>query len=182
MIINDKVIHGDTSAGELGHTVVHVEGEKCLCGRKGCLFQYASGAALLKNSGMITPASTEENFVIKDQLNYGQLLDRFVDELKQGNQQYREILDNAARYLGIEIVNIFNLLSPGLLVIGSSIPGLAELYMPPLLHSLSLETIVEKNIAPRIGLAKYGADAIALGAAMNVIKAFCADPRNFLDT
>jgi glucokinase len=46
-LVNGKLYQGFTGpAGEIGHTVVEVDGRRCSCGNRGCLMAYASGIAL----------------------------------------------------------------------------------------------------------------------------------------
>ncbi|MEG2336454.1 MAG: ROK family protein, partial [Bacteroidales bacterium] len=42
-VVNDELIYGyDGLAGELGHTIIIINGRSCACGRKGCLERYVS--------------------------------------------------------------------------------------------------------------------------------------------
>ncbi len=46
-VVNGDVMYGhDGFAGELGHTIVDIDGRLCGCGRKGCLETYASANGL----------------------------------------------------------------------------------------------------------------------------------------
>ena len=45
IVSNGKMIYGhDGFAGEVGHTIVEIDGRECGCGRKGCLETYSSAA------------------------------------------------------------------------------------------------------------------------------------------
>ena len=47
IIINRKIYSGfNGSGGELGHSIIVLDGEKCTCGRKGCWEAYGSATAL----------------------------------------------------------------------------------------------------------------------------------------
>lgn len=51
IVFNGKLFEGNLGAGvELGHEVIRIGGEKCTCGRKGCLEAYASATALIKQA------------------------------------------------------------------------------------------------------------------------------------
>ncbi len=51
IIINGKVYSGSNFAGgELGHTVIVVDGRPCTCGRHGCWETYASATGLIKTT------------------------------------------------------------------------------------------------------------------------------------
>ncbi len=179
-IFDDKLIHGPSSAGEIGHTVVEVEGPVCSCGRRGCLYQYASGLAVLKSLKLVHTEDEDNIHVINDRVNYSEILTGVIEEVKRGNPAYVETLDRAAKYLGIGIVNIFNLLSPSLLVVSSSLPGLADIYWKPLLSHVAGVATLEKNILERMSLSSYGPEAIAAGAAHMVLQVFYKDPKNMI--
>ena len=51
IIINGELFEGNEGkGGELGHTVIVVDGEPCSCGRRGCLEAYASASALIRET------------------------------------------------------------------------------------------------------------------------------------
>ena len=51
IIIDGKIITGNTYAGgELGHSVIVVDGAKCTCGRRGCYEAYASATGLIRQT------------------------------------------------------------------------------------------------------------------------------------
>lgn len=49
IVINGKLYHGaEGIAGELGHMIIDINGEKCECGNRGCLQTIVSGKAIAK--------------------------------------------------------------------------------------------------------------------------------------
>ena len=49
IIINGKIVNGCNDAGgEMGHSVLVVDGEPCTCGRRGCWEAYSSATALVR--------------------------------------------------------------------------------------------------------------------------------------
>ena len=49
IIIDNKIVKGhNNKGGRFGHTVIHTNGRKCNCGRRGCFETYASVAGLLQ--------------------------------------------------------------------------------------------------------------------------------------
>jgi N-acetylglucosamine repressor len=173
MLINGKIVRGNSSAGEIGHMVVDIHGEPCECGRKGCLDLHASGMAILKKLGLVTVMTSEANL--------GLLLEEVVKKAQNGDAECLAVIRNAAEYLGIGIVNLFNLLSPKLVVLGSSMPGLVDLYMDTLQAYLAGVETLEKNIIPRLTKTTYGLDAIAVGAATIMLNEFYEDPLLYLN-
>lgn len=51
IVFDGKLLEGNGGAGaELGHEVIRFGGEKCTCGRRGCLEAYASATALIRQT------------------------------------------------------------------------------------------------------------------------------------
>jgi predicted NBD/HSP70 family sugar kinase len=176
-IISDgNLIQGKNYADDLGHMIVEVGGTLCSCGRRGCLRQYASGTAVLKRLNLI---EMDGKGTIPESTDYSKLLSHFIEECEAGKRIYLSAIDKAAAYLGIGVVNISTLLSPDLLVLSSSIPGFAELYLKSLLAHISEDKILNRNTG-RLVLSSYGPEAVAAGAAYMVLRAFYDDPKQLL--
>ncbi|HSM24163.1 MAG TPA: ROK family transcriptional regulator, partial [Anaerolineaceae bacterium] len=93
ILINGSLFQGDGGgAGEIGHVVAIENGELCRCGKRGCLETIASMKAILKH---INHNSIEEALVAFD-----------------GNDpQTREVVLQAAHYLGISLANMIGVLN-----------------------------------------------------------------------
>ena len=51
IIVNGKIVNGcNDAAGEMGHSVIVVDGEPCTCGRCGCWEAYSSATALVRQT------------------------------------------------------------------------------------------------------------------------------------
>ena len=180
-VVNGRVIYGNgrKAAGEIGHTVIEVDGKECSCGRKGCLYRYGSGMAVLDEvmEGQVlkqreSPANLRQN---------GEKLIEAVYEARNGNKEYDKAFRRAARYLGIGLMNVDSLLSPSLVVIGSSIDGLADLYLHHVRESLQDFEVDDGSLRQRLRLSKYGENSISMGAAHTVLESFFSDPKKTLE-
>jgi glucokinase len=183
MIVNGNLIQGDGkhAAGEIGHMVIQKGGRKCSCGRNGCLYQYASGMAVLHEIAKIEAInSSESNMILNEAHNHGRKLIEVVGSALEGKEEYRLIFKKAAEYLSIGLMNIDNLLSPSLLVIGSSINGLNNIYLEYIVRWMEENSLFVQDLNRRIQLASYGLDSIAAGAAHIVLEDFFGDPKKYL--
>lgn len=95
--------------GEIGHTVIHPDGELCSCGKHGCLQVYASEANLLSKARILyhsplsllkTLVENEEDITIPVLLTAYQL----------GDFGSIQLIDTACRYLTISISNLCQLI------------------------------------------------------------------------
>lgn len=72
IIVNGNLVYGhDSMAGELGHIIMHRNGRKCGCGRKGCLEQYASATGIVKTYYELLRTEDIEKF----RLSLGNMID-----------------------------------------------------------------------------------------------------------
>lgn len=108
LYINNTLYTGhDGYAGEFGHTIIVPDGRPCPCGNHGCLEQYVSERALLKE------------FAISK--NLPQIdFDTLVSSYQKQDPDAIEILNRFVKYISIGINNILNCFNPDLIVINSS--------------------------------------------------------------
>lgn len=130
VFIDNQVYHGfSDGAGDVGHMVIDLEGPLCSCGNYGCLEAVASGRAILKNikseirRGEASALCQWVNDVEKINL---ELVNR---ALLQGDDLCRRMVERSARYLGIALSNIINLLSPEMIVINCSFANVCPTYV-----------------------------------------------------
>lgn len=113
IVINNKVHHGRTNiAGEWGHHTLHKNGNKCYCGKKGCVETYISGPALEKRWTELTGKVMG--------------LSEIVENLDTNNSQKwkKEFLDN----FGTSLANVIDILDPDAIVIGGGVSNIDFLY------------------------------------------------------
>jgi len=166
LIIDGKVWRGASgSAAELGHIPIDLNGPDCLCGGKGCVEAYCSSRAMVarakkKLSGGLTPTFDEVLDNGLDSLNIKKL---FLAARKQ-DEVAIEILEESARYLGIGLAGVVNLLNPETVVIGGGIAdggaGFVELVAAEIKNRAWSSATEELRIVK----ARLGNDAGFIGA------------------
>ena len=119
MYIKDSVHTGWSSgAGEIGHVVVDLHGPKCeVCGDYGCLEEMASERAIVKQAkeAMKEGAPT----LLRDLADSPEdlTMKEILAAEEQGDSLSSEIVRKAIVYLGVELANIINFISPPLVII-----------------------------------------------------------------
>ena len=74
LVIDGRLLQGDsTNAGHIGHVIVEPEGRPCRCGARGCLEAYASGVALLEETGQ-EARYTKSTLVVRNGAYLGRAL------------------------------------------------------------------------------------------------------------
>jgi glucokinase len=134
IILNGEIWHGkDGMAGEIGHTVVEVDGERCKCGGYGCLEVYASANAIVKMAR--DNITNGENSIIKNMV--GGNLDKIDSHIVykaglKGDKLSLRIYEKVGRYLGIGIANVINLLNIDGIIIGGGVSKAWDLFIDSL--------------------------------------------------
>ncbi|MGF3056541.1 ROK family transcriptional regulator [Microbacterium sp. YY-01] len=95
-------------SGELGHTVYDWNGPLCTCGNAGCLMQYVSIPAMLRDDATAAgaPSSWQE----------------FCDRVRSAEASAVGIVDRAAEVLGRMLVNTCHVIDPALVVLSGEVP------------------------------------------------------------
>ena len=168
IIIDKKVYSGfNYAGGEIGHTVVEVDGLPCTCGRCGCWEAYSSATGLIN----MTKAKMKET---KDTLLWelAPTLDDVSGKtafmaMKQGDKAGKEVVDKFIKYLAAGIVNTINIFQPEVVVIGGGVCKEGEYITKPLQEYIDREEYGRhgKNRAI-VKIAALGNDAGIVGAAM----------------
>jgi len=167
IIINGEIFHGATdAAGELGHVIVEPNGLRCGCGNYGCMEAYASGTGITKRTTQAIKegAVTSITELVKNQLEKITPLIVYQAATK-GDELANHILNETARYLGIGIVSIVNVLNPQLVIIGGRVVQMGELLLNYIKDEVAKRAFLEPCKRIAIVPAKLGDDAGIIGAA-----------------
>lgn len=122
VIIDGKIYEGSDGTGaELGHVVICKDGVKCTCGRRGCLEQYASATALVrqtKEALELHPESAMHKIVEQD----GKVSAKtpFI-AAKMNDRAALDVVNHYIEYLGTGICNICNIFRPDCIVLSGGV-------------------------------------------------------------
>jgi glucokinase len=155
-------------AGEVGHMVVDPDGPPCVCGRRGCWERYASGSGLVRQARDAAEGGRLERVV---DLAGGDPEavrgEHVVAAAREGDDAAMAVVDGFAWWVAVGIVNLTNLLDPGVVVLGGGLIEEADLLMPPVRrHFATLLYAPEHRPHPRLEPAALGERAGAVGAAL----------------
>ena len=167
IIIDGKIYSGSNFAGaEIGHTVVHVDGAQCSCGRKGCFEAYSSATGLIR----MTREAMEEHpdsIMVKNAEEKGKVTARTsFDCMRLGDKYAKAVVDKYIKYLAAGITNTINTFQPDILCIGGGVCNEGDPLLLPMKELVAKEVYTrnsEKNT--KIVIAQLGNDAGIIGAA-----------------
>lgn len=149
MVLNNNLYTGFNGyAGEFGHTIIEIDGRQCPCGNNGCLEQYASERAVLKDLAHI------KNVAKITFEEYSQLY-------RQSDKETVLITNRFVSMIAAGINNILNLYNPEIIILNSQFTK----EFPDLLDEIKSLLKSNTNFAKNIHLSKLNDDAILYGAA-----------------
>jgi len=153
IIINQKIFGGkDGFAGEIGHTAIEAQGEKCSCGKKGCFEAHVSATALKK---------------FYYQLTRKKVSGFEIDKLFRKKDKKAILAANkVADYLAIGLGNIINIFNPEVIILGGGLSRFKKL-MKMAVVKTKLQTLVP-NHQTKILISKLDDNAQLLGASLLV--------------
>lgn len=153
--LNGKIYKGSgSSAGELGHMIVHAGGKQCTCGGEGCYECYASAKALISSVNKITKEPLD-GFRIFEKENFEKPeirseIDKWIDEIIIG------------------LINIIYVFNPPLIVLGGGIMN--EDYIIDLIDRKIYNRLMDNYRKVNIVRAKNGNKSGLLGVAYEASK------------
>jgi len=131
-------------AGEIGNMSIDRHGERCWCGRRGCLNTLASGTAIAQQLGPGRPP---------------------LDLAMIGDPRVEAAVDAAAAALGFGVANALNLLNPALVVLGGGVAQFGARWLDTVSRVARAEAFPEAGQC-KFEFARAGYAAGAVGAAL----------------
>ncbi len=172
IILNGKVHDGAVgSAGEVGHMTIDVHGQKDTCGNVGCLETLASGTAIAREAKRRIHGGEKSALMVMVKGKIDDITAEKVGLAAQGGDPLaRDVIRNAAVYLGIGLVNLVNVLNPDTIVVGGSVAKLGEPWLDTARQVVKERAFPVAVSAVRIVLGKLGDEAAVLGAAASAFE------------
>lgn len=160
LIIHDEIYRGFAgSAGEIGHTTIETSGRLCRCGNCGCMESYVGVNGILEDIRRKGGCIGQENVTIEE----------VIARAIAGDAVCKEVITNAARYLGIAIANLINLVNPGMIVFSGVLMRAEEMILQEVSKVVKERTLPLRGEKTPLAASQLGDDVIAIGAATLVI-------------
>lgn len=172
IIIQGEVLHGawDTAA-EIGHMIIHEGGLVCGCGKKGCLEAYASATGVIKRT--LAAIREGKKSILADAVK--NRWENITCELvykaaEKGDSLSRWIVEETARYLGIGIASIVNVLNPEMVILSGGMIAAGALIFKPVRKYARENALAAAIEGVEIVPAALSGNSGAIGAAATVLK------------
>ena len=156
------------NAGELGHLTIDIDGDPCVCGRRGCLEAYASGTNIARRAREALAAGEPSSL-----RGLATVTARDVAAAAAaGDPLAGRVWDDTTRMLGSAVATILDVLNPELVVLGGGVTGAGDALLRPV-----RETALREAMGPAAGsadvvLATLGEDLGVVAAASVALDRF----------
>lgn len=180
MVVDGELYHGaHGGAGEIGHAVIAAGGPRCGCGRAGCLESVAARDAVARY--VIADARRGHATVLSDIL-HGDLRAMTSRDLAMAVSQHDAVAIRAARrsarYTGLAIGSVVNIVDPSIVVIGGGIAEAAgQAYVDWAAEIARRQILSSARDVPIVG-SQLRDDAGLLGAALTAFAGRDGKPSN----
>jgi len=134
LVVNGEIHHGASdAAGEFGHMTIDSTGRKCNCGNYGCLEAYASGPNIAARAVEGIESGIES---VLEELVEGDLAKitaaTVYEGVVLGDPYADEVMKETAKFLGVGIANLINILNPDVIVIAGGVTRAGDHLFVPL--------------------------------------------------
>lgn len=158
--------------GEIGHVPVDPDGPRCGCGARGCLERMAGQEWILRHA--ISYPATPDAAATGDQIA------ELVRRLEAGDATAVAALRTAARWLGVGLAALLNIVDVPAIVLGGTYAALAPWLREPMETELAARVVSAAWSPITILTSSLGTLAAVRGAAESAVRTIIADPDPFV--
>jgi predicted NBD/HSP70 family sugar kinase len=173
VVVQGELLRGRHNiAGEFGHLTLALDGPRCSCGAVGCWEAYVSNRATLaryfgraaEQSGPLPPE--QQAFTIED----------LIARARKADAKAAAAIQATARYLGLGLANVINVLDPARVYIGGEITTAWDLIGPTVKSALAERALTPAAAGVTISPVNAGEYPRLRGAAVLVTAPAFAAP------
>lgn len=140
IIINGEIYRGSSNmAGEIGHIRIAEDGPE-VYGKAGSWESYCSGDGIAKLANYIFPGYFDKDVTAQ----------KISQLANSGDQKAIEVLKESGKYLGIGLANLFDILDPDRIILGSLSLRLPDIWLDEAMKILSKEALGKEEMVKKV--------------------------------
>lgn len=177
VVVNGELLRGaDYIAGEFAHVPLNIEGPKCMCGSSGCWEAYISNLATLSryfgwDLSKLSPNKLHDakkgSFTVPD----------LIARARGGDKKAMTAVKETARYLGLGLGTIVNVINPECIYLDGEITTAWDLIETTVMAAQSERALTEKGGRTPLRIASTTEHSRLRGAAALIAAPTFAAPR-----
>ncbi|MFC1463770.1 MAG: ROK family transcriptional regulator [Candidatus Brachytrichaceae bacterium NZ_4S206] len=174
-VVNGRAFRGSgAGAGEIGHTVMIPDGgDLCGCGQRGCLETLVSEPVIVREAERLARRRPHGALArCLAQNGKTKPIERIFAAAREGDAATLRLLEDRARYLGIALANLVNVLNPELILLGGMFAQGSEFFLPVAEHTMRERAFAGLGDRVRLQPTQFGWRAGVIGAASLALSTF----------
>jgi N-acetylglucosamine repressor len=167
IIMNGELFlgHGGCS-GEIGHMTIVPDGPLCVCGKRGCLEALASTIAIRERVLSLIQAEKALSLVrLFDGQGLNLTMKQIINAANADDPIVKGVFLEAARYIGLAISGIVNILNPELIILGPLVKQVPMYFLESICEVIKQHSFDMNHQNLKIVPTKLGTQAVAIGSA-----------------
>jgi len=168
-IYQGEILRGaKTSCFEIGHMQVMSNGPRCGCGQRGCLESVSSRLAIAAQCARAAYRGDAPHLLKEAGTDIANIRSGSLKAaIAAGDHAVEDVIKEAARYLGIAIGSVVNLINPEVVVLGGGlVEAMPELFVPTVTKAAVKRVMPAYRDSFKVVPASLRDDAGVLGAAL----------------
>ena len=168
LVLDGRPYRGATgAAGEFGHMVIRPDGERCGCGRRGCVEAYAGRASMERSVGVLEASGRHSSLqaIAAERGKYRLTSSVWAQALRDGDEVATELIDAAVEAVGIGVATAVNLLDLDCIVVGGGLTEKLGQAIADRIRVAAVPRILTPNGSRRFVAAQLAELAGVIGAA-----------------
>ena len=168
IVINGRPFSGAHGVGsEIGHMTIRMGGEPCTCGKRGCFERYASATAVIREGRKAVKENPRSAIMRRCGGDPARINAKTVfDCAKEGDETALSVFNWYVDGLANGIISLINVLDPEIVVLGGGVSLAGDFLLDAVRERVASLVLFADMPYARIELARLGADAGIIGAAM----------------
>lgn len=179
--VNGELIQGaHFGAGEIGHIRTVEQGERCFCGKTGCLSTLVSGPAIERRARAAAEAGESPVLLELAASEPARITGELIHHAAlQGDPFSLRLLDETGRLIGGALSVIINLLNPEMVLIGGGVANGGPYIFDGMKAEVERQAMQNNIRKIYIGPAGLGDDCGIIGAATLILRSVFRNPNQY---
>lgn len=178
LILDGKVFYGEQGvAGEIGHISIDNNGIPCPCGSRGCLRNYCSDTAVVRQAMARKNDHPESVLYQAETLRLSQIIEAAI----AGDEFAESLIVNAGTYLGFGLISVIYMYNPGIIVLSRQFAAAGDLFLEPVRRVLKERLPASLADRIRVTFSNITSDPVLMGMVALITDTAFMNPSSIIE-
>lgn len=130
LILGGELYRGHAfAATEIGHMSINFDGIPCGCGGVGCIEEYGSGRAMVREAKRLIEEGETTSLTKMTGGNLSTLTAELISQAhRAGDELATRVIEQVGTWIGYGVANLINLLNPERVIVGGGLAKIGEVF------------------------------------------------------